>query len=448
MRFLLLLVLVSHPLLALGQAAPAPPASLSSFFELAGDDDDSAATAGANIAQRWQNSYAVMLVELLLFAPPGGQRRILELLERATGQRFGSDLDRWYEWIWQTDPGTHPQYAEFKATLYGAIDSRFRSYFDDHPKTAIRLDEIRWGGVVRDGIPPLDHPKMLPAPQATYLEDDNVVFGIELNGDARAYPKRILAWHEMVRDRIGGEELNGVYCTLCGSMIFYRATNQGIHYVLGTSGFLYRSNKLMYDRATESLWSTLTGQPAVGPLVGRGIELEPLFVVTTTWGEWRKLHPTTTVLSLETGHRRDYGEGVAYREYFATDRLMFGVPKLDARLPNKAEVLALRLPGSAGEPLAISADFLRRHPVYQDRIGDQEFVVLTDRTGANRVYASGGRRFVSWDGRSAVDRERGSWTVSEAALTSAGGDRLRRLPAHRAFWFGWYAAYPATRLVK
>jgi Protein of unknown function (DUF3179) len=443
---LLLLVLGSQPLPLLGQAAA--PVPLASFFELASDHDGRAGKAEAEIAEGWRNSYAVMLVELLLFAPARGQDRILGLLQRGTGQGFGSDLDRWYDWIWRTDPGTHPQYAEFKAALYGAIDPRFRGYFDGAPKTAIRLDEIRWGGVVRDGIPPLDHPRMVSAREASYLDDQNLVFGIELNGDARAYPKRILAWHEMVRDRIGGEELNGVYCTLCGSMIFYRATVQGTHHVLGTSGFLYRSNKLMYDLATESLWSTLTGRPAVGPLVGRGIELEPLFVVTTTWGEWRRLHPDTRVLSLDTGHQRDYGEGVAYRDYFATDSLMFGVPKLDSRLPNKAEVLALRPPGSGREPLAISADFLRRHPVYQDRIGNVDFVVLTDRTGANRVYASRGRRFVSWDGRRAVDAERGSWTVSEAALTRGDGAWLGRMPAHRAFWFGWYAAYPETRLVK
>lgn len=446
MRTLLLLFCLLQPLPALAQAAA--PAPLSDFFELAGGDGRRAADAAARITERWRDAYATMLVELVLLSPPEAHGRILGLLERGTGQRFGADLDRWYDWIWRSDPGTHPEYAAFKATLYNAIDPRFRAYFDDAPRTTIRLDEIRWGGVLRDGIPPLDHPKMLAAGAASYLDGDNVVFGIEWNGDARAYPKRIMAWHEMVRDRIGGEELNGVYCTLCGSMIFYRATGNGVHHVLGTSGFLYRSNKLMYDRATESLWSTLSGTPVVGPLVGRGIELEPLFVVTTTWGEWRRLHPTTRVLSLDTGHERDYGEGVAYRDYFATDSLMFGVPKLDNRLPNKAEVLVLRLPGSGREPLAISADFLRRRPMYQDRIGRVEFVVLTDRTGANRVYASGGRRFVSWGGATAVDSERGHWAVSEAALTRSDGARLARLPAHRAFWFGWYAAFPGTRLVK
>ncbi len=251
----------------------------------------------------------------------------------------------------------------------------------------------------------------------------------------------------MVRDTIAGRPLNGVYCTLCGAMVLYDVTVGGVHHVLGTSGFLYRSNKLMYDHATKSLWSTLTGTPVVGPLAGKGIELKPLHIVTSTWGAWKRRHPQTLVLSLDTGHQRDYSEGAAYREYFAADELMFGVPKLDARLPNKAEVLALRAPGA--ESLAISADFLRRHPVHHDRLGARRFVVLTDASGANRVYESAGVAFASWDGeRTARDRSGGAWSVGEDRLSGPGGRILVRLPAHRAFWFGWHAAYPATRLVK
>ena len=205
----------------------------------------------------------------------------------------------------------------------------------------------------------------------------------------------------------------------------------------------------MYDHATKSLWSTLTGTPVVGALVGKGIELKTLYVVTTTWGEWKKRHPGTTVLSLDTGHVRDYREGAAYQEYFATDRLMFGVPKLDTRLANKAEVLALRSPDAPGEQLAIAADFLAANRLYHDRIGKLAFVVLTDASGANRVYESRGVTFAGWNGE-AVARDRGGrgWAVTETAISGPGGETLKRLPAHRAFWFGWYSAYPKTRLVK
>jgi hypothetical protein len=205
----------------------------------------------------------------------------------------------------------------------------------------------------------------------------------------------------------------------------------------------------MYDHATKSLWSTLTASPVVGPLVGKGILLEPLYVVTTTWKEWRTRHANTLVLSLDTGHERDYSEGAAYRDYFATDRLMFTVPKRDERLPNKAEVLALRLPQVPGESLAIAADFLSTRPVYHARIGNVNMVVFTDASGANRVYESRDVTFASWDNAKAVRDGRGNtWQLDESRLTGPNGETLRRLPAHRAFWFGWHAAFPDTRLVK
>ncbi|MEO7727250.1 MAG: DUF3179 domain-containing protein, partial [Burkholderiales bacterium] len=433
------------------QAVPIKAAiPLAVFHALAGEDEAGAQTALKRIGDNWQNAYAGMLLEMVGFLPSRRvQAGVIAQLEKASGVRFDGDINRMYEWLWSIETGTHPDYAEFKAAIYAPIDPRFREYFDQRPRAAIRLDEIRWGGVRRDGIPPLVNPKMITAREATYLQDDNLVFGVAIDGDVRAYAKRILAWHEMFRDTIAGRQLNGVYCTLCGSMILYDTTVGGVHYELGTSGFLYRSNKLMYDHATKSLWSTLTGTPVVGPLVGKGIELPPLHVVTTTWKEWKKRHPQTLVLSLDTGYQRDYGEGVAYQEYFATDRLMFNVPKLDSRLANKAEVLALRFAESPDEQLAIASDFLGANRVYHDAIGRRKFVVLTDASGANRVYAARDIVFASWNGDdTARDRAGRDWKVTESQLDGPGGAALKRLPAHRAFWFGWYSAYPDTRLVK
>ncbi len=433
-------------------AAPTRDAMLplTVFFEVAGDDEAKALVAIKRLGEHWDHSYAAPLLDLLPFVSSARvQREVVAQLEKASGRSFGADVNGWYQWLWSIQPGSHPDYAEFKGLLYGQIDPRFREYFENHPKAIIRLDEIRWGGVRRDGIPPLQHPKMIAARDATWLRDDNVVFGVAIDGDVRAYPKRILAWHEMVKDTIAGRELNGVYCTLCGSMILYETTINGVHYELGTSGFLYRSNKLMYDAATKSLWSTLTGTPVVGALVGKGIVLKPLFLVTTTWGEWRRRHPETRVLSLETGYERDYSEGAAYRDYFATQRLMFNVPRLDDRLPNKAEVLAVRVDEASGKQLAIAADFLAAHPVYHDRVATVNFVVLTDASGANRVYDAHDVTFASWNGGdSARDRDNGVWKVSEAQLVGPRGETRQRLPSHRAFWFGWVAAYPDTRLVK
>jgi hypothetical protein len=328
------------------------------------------------------------------------------------------------------------------------IDERFERYFGADRPMAIRLDEVVWGGVEQDGIPPLRNPPMVRAAEADYLEDGNVVFGLEVNGDSRAYPKRILAWHEMFVDEVGGVPVAGVYCTLCGTMILYGTQLDGENHDLGTSGFLYRSNKLMYDRATQSLWNTLWGKPVMGPLAAREISLPRLSVVTTTWGEWRRRHPDTTVLSLSTGHTRDYAEGAAYREYFASDELMFQVPKLDGRLNNKDEILGLVLPQYPDQPLAISTAYLQQHPLYQDRAGELDFVVLTDPSGASRVYESGDLNFTDWDGDVRVVDDRGGvWQLDESELRGPDGRRLYRLPAHRAFWFGWYSAYSHTRLV-
>ena len=112
--------------------------------------------------------------------------------------------------------------------------------------------------------------------------------------------------------------------------------------------------------------------------------------------------------------------------------------------------MAVRLDDRTDERLAISAAFLATHRIYHDRLGETEFVVLTDETGANRVYESKGMQFVESPDAGRVRAADGSeWDVAEAALTRRGGDEsLPRLPAHRAFWFGWYAAFPATRLVK
>ena len=441
-------------------AKPTPPSRLAAlhqaqlplgvFMAVVGDDEGKALAALERIDQNWHESSAAMLIEMIQHAP---SRRVLvrlvALIEKASGRPFDGDINAWYEWLWSAERAVHPDYAAFKASLYAPIDPRFREYFDGRPRSIIRLDEIRWGGVRRDGIPPLKNPKMIAARDAIWLKDDHIVFGVAIDGDVRAYPKRILAWHEMFKDRIGGRELAGVYCTLCGALVLYDVTVGGVQHELGTSGFLYRSNKLMYDHATKSMWSTLTGTPVVGPLVGKGIELQVLYVVTSTWKEWRTRHPNTQVLSLDTGYQRDYGEGVAYREYFGTDQLMFGVPKRDERLPNKAEVLALRLPQAPGEVLAIAADFLATRPVYHARIGNINFVVLTDTGGANRVYESRELTFASWDSAAAARDGRGNvWQVDESRLRGPNGEILKRLPAHRAFWFGWYATFPDTRLVK
>ena len=402
-----------------------------------------------HLENTWTDEYIPILLDIAYFSPEElDVNPIFNLLRKKTGQKYGSDLFAWLNWIWNKDPAIASYQGDWMAQLYNRIDDKFEKYFLNRTSTArIRLDEVRWGGVLQDGIPPLRGPEMISANSADYLDDDNVVFGISINGDHRAYPKRILAWHEMFVDNVGGESIAGVYCTLCGTVIAYNTKHNGVNYNLGTSGFLYRSNKLMYDKATQSLWNTIEGKPVIGPLVDKGIELSSHSVVTTTWGEWKKLHPETTVLSLNTGHRRNYDEGNAYNEYFSTDRLMFNVPKLDQRLLNKDEVLIVRANDYQKDPLAIAAKFLKKNPIYNDKIGDTEFVVLTDKSGGNRVFESNGVRFIKIKGQTVRDSNGKNWQVTEEKLISETGQELNRLPYHRIFWFAWFNTYENTRLV-
>lgn len=487
-------------------AAPLPttrePPDVRLFFQAAGADDKEARRALDAIAGAWRDGHAGLFLDIIRFLPPSPRRRpggspleedgpvaidgdaarppfgraerppeptppeppgvrvrsrLIRFLERQTGERLGDDLGRWRRWLWNRPYDPHPDYAAFKGALYAQVDPRMAEFFRSGGPPRIRLDEIDWGGVPVNGIPPLVQPAHVPAAAATWLDDDHVVFGIALGGEARAYPKRILAWHELARDRVGGVDLAIVYCTLCGTVIPYGAEVGGERRTFGTSGLLYRSNKLMFDEESMSLWSTVEGKPVIGALAGRGLELIAYPVVTTRWGEWKALHPETTVLSLETGHERDYAEGAAYRDYFATDRLMFGIPDRDDRLKNKDEVLTLLLrPRGEGPPaerraLALSARFLSRNPVHHLSFAGHDLVVVTSPEGANRVFDAGGRRFARRrSGDEIEDAEGRRWRVTEAALVGPGPDgaRLPRLPARRAFWFGWHAQFPDTELVK
>jgi hypothetical protein len=442
-------------------APSAPIPALDLFLKAAGRDDATAQAALAEIAAGWRNSYAGMVVDQLAMLQRTAlgnpfefvrYARLLRFLEQETGQSFGTSVARWRAWVWSQPYLPHPDYGAFKGALYAPIDPRFQDFFRDDPlESTIRLDQVDWGGVTVNGIPPLNHPKVLTAVAATYLEDSNIVFGVAWNEVARAYPKRILAWHEMALDRVGDVEITLVYCTLCGTVIPYESRFHDTTYTFGTSGLLYMSNKLMFDHETKSLWSSLEGVPVIGPLVGKHVRLAIRPVVTTTWGEWKREHPETTVLSLDTGYHRDYSEGAAYEAYFSTDALMFQVPRLDGRLHNKDEVLVLRpVPPSDAKPLAIAVRFLTSHRVYQTNLDGRALVIVTSAGGANRVYAAGAHTFTpGTDGEHVIDERGHAWKATEDLLRENDGSAtLVRVPTHRAFWFGWYAQHPDTLVIR
>lgn len=476
---------------SIAQAQASSPPPLEDFVALASRDEKVAAAAARRLAPVWKDAYAAMVLDLARFfrpAPPamvtvvaddqlgsdgerpggqamGGNRepivaaprspetlirgRLIRFLSQHTGKSFGDDLKAWRKWTWALPEHPHPEYATFKARLYANVDPRMAAFFEARTEPRIRLDEIDWGGVGVNGIPPLDQPKVVAAPDAKYMGDKNVVFGVVINGEARAYPKRILAWHEMALDTLGGVKLAIVYCTLCGTVIPYETVADGRSYTFGTSGLLYRSNKLMFDAETNSLWSTIEGRPVVGPLAQSGISLKYRPVVTTIWREWRAAHPETTVLSLDTGHQRDYAEGAAYRSYFSQDELMFEVPAEDKRLKRKAEVVTfLARAERQTTAVALDATFLRRNPVHAFSAGGLNFVALTSEAGANRIYRVGETRFVRASGQAVFDDQGRAWLLDEAHLRGPNGELKPREPARRTFWFAWFAQFPQTIVIK
>lgn len=401
------------------------------------------------LEQIWQPEFIPILVEFIRLSPDQiFLWEVIDLLSKKTGQHFGDDALNWMAWLWENDPIYPAYYSDFKGIYYQNIDPKFKKYFYQQQKTTqIRLDEIVWGGVKQDGIPPLRNPTLIGANEANYLAKSDVVFGVYINGIAKAYPKRILAWHEFFTDTFGTAKIAGVYCTLCGTVIAYEMIFENTFHDLGTSGFLYRSNKLMYDKTTQSLWNTIEGMPVVGPLANKGISLNTYPIVTTTWGVWKKQYPETKVLAIPTAYNRDYSEGAAYANYFATDDLMFPVPKMDNRLANKAEVLIIRAPNYRKDPLAISINYLRRKKWYAGKIQDTNFVVVAEKSGA-RAFDTGKLEFVAYKNGRLKDSAGKSWTIEGNQLISTDQQILTQLASHNIFWFAWFNSYPNTRLVR
>jgi len=165
----------------------------------------------AEMSKSWETGSVPVVLEMSRMIRNAFTNELYQLMEEKTKQKFGIDDRKWQNWLWQQDYKPLARYPEFKAKLYSHIDERFLDYFKNDAKSTIRLDEVVWGGVRKDGIPPLRDPEMISVSKAKYLGDDDVVFGIEVDGEARAYPKRILAWHEMFTDTIQKVPLAGVY---------------------------------------------------------------------------------------------------------------------------------------------------------------------------------------------------------------------------------------------
>ena len=270
----------------------------------------------------------------------------------------------------------------------------------------IDIKLITFGGPPKDGIPALSDPEHVPLESCDRLEDDDRVVGIVVGDEARAYPLRVLVYHEVVNDEIGGTPVAIVYCPLCDSVTAVDRRLDGVVREFGVSGLLVNSNILLYDRSDDSLWSQVGLTAISGPNAGRSLPHLPWEI--TTAGAWRAGHPDSTVMSFETGYDRDYDRS-PYQNSFGT--LRFPVASEDDRLQRRDLVVGIKL-----------GDTTRAYPVATIRSAPDG--VLRDSIEGQAIVLSAGP-----DGESV---------------------RIVEMPAEalgvHTFWFAWAAFYPETEI--
>ncbi|GGX86518.1 hypothetical protein GCM10007160_12300 [Litchfieldella qijiaojingensis] len=296
---------------------------------------------------------------------------------------------------------------------------------------------VRSGGPGKDGIPSIDRPRFQSAEQADgFLDDEDIVIGVYRHGEARAYPQRILVWHEIVNDEFAGEPVSITYCPLTGTALgFARGDTE-----LGVSGNLVNSNLVMYDRATDSEWPQILGVAIDGPLSGQG--LKEFRVFWTTWGQWKARHPDTQVLTDQTGYVRNYRRDPygSYRPlsgyYHPDSRRLFPVMTRDARYPPKTMVLGVRTSDGA---IAIDKDALREEEVVDVSLNGSQYTVVHD-PGLDTGWV-----FRNPDD---IDIEASNLTFGAEGVSGAGLENLETVNAFEAMWFAWAAFYPETTVYE
>jgi len=280
----------------------------------------------------------------------------------------------------------------------------------DLSNASVPADLIMGGGPPKDGIPSLDDPKFIFVNDVDFLQNTDRILGINFQGIVKAYPIKILNYHEIVNDNFNGQPIAITYCPLCRSGIAYSANIKGKKHSFGVSGLLYNSDVLLYDRETESLWSQIMSTAISGPLQGHRLTAIPL--QNTTWQDWKQQHPNTLVLSTETGYRRDYTSS-PYIGYELDNSIWFPVTDQDNSYPPKSLVLGIEVNG--------------KYKAYPFSELDQVDSNLTDSFAGKNLVINFNRQH------------------QNARIIDAEG---KELPSVVTFWFAWYAFHPDGLVYK
>jgi hypothetical protein len=284
----------------------------------------------------------------------------------------------------------------------------------DNTKHSVPLDEIKGGGPAKDGIPPIDNPQFISIGEASeWLDDSDPGIAVTVGDITRFYPFKILVWHEIVNDTFDDRRILVTYCPLCLSGIVFDPVVEGERVEFGTSGKLWNSNLVMYDRKTNSLWSQVLGESIVGPLTGTTLKV--LESDQIRFGQWKEVNPTGQVLSRDTGSIRDYGLD-PYGDYYTRTGTIFSVNNQDDRLHEKAFVLGVLINDSAK---AYVPEAVKRVGKLEDSVGGKNISLEYDQ----------------------------SLDVVRIFEKKADGTRERINPFPN-FWFSWVAVHPDTELYK
>jgi len=324
-------------------------------------------------------------------------------------------------------------------------EPKFKIQVTKGVKHIIPLDKIKSGGVPKDGIPSIDRPDFATASDANFMSDNDLVLGLIINGEARAYPLFILVWHEIVNDIVGGIPVAVTYCPLCFTNQVFESTVNGQVTEFGVSGKLYNSNLVMYDRNTDSQWSQAMGMAITGELAGYELNRIPFDVAS--WSDWKSLYPETLVLTTKTGHLRAYGSD-PYTGYYTDPRIIFPVENRDDRLHPKEIILGF---DEGNTYKAYKLADVEEKKVINDHVGDKNLLLVSLYPQMARAFSpvvdGNILEFEYVDGKIVDTQTNSQWNFDgEAVNGQLMGTKLEREVFSPGFWFEWVAFYPDTLL--